>query len=105
MGYDDGGSYLMTDAFFHFLIAGKYGIPVEDLGAVDKSEKVVKAIKRQVGLITAQQFNSFSRNASNETSRTRLVGNITIPNRLRLVQDASQRGFCKGFSQLWFYWV
>ncbi|KAJ5356294.1 Protein of unknown function DUF3433 [Penicillium concentricum] len=93
----DRESYPMTDAFFYFLTAGKYGIPIEDLGAPGKSEKVIKAIKRQIRLITAQQFNSYSRGTSNETkSRTRLVGNITMPNRLRLIQDATSTRILEG---------
>jgi hypothetical protein len=87
----------MMDAFFHFLISGKYGLPIEDLGAADQSEKVINAIKRQIRLITAQQFNYFSRRTSNETtSRARLVGNITMPNRLRLVQDATSTRILEG---------
>ncbi|KAJ5177932.1 Protein of unknown function DUF3433 [Penicillium coprophilum] len=93
----DRESYPMTDAFFHFLITGKYGIPIEDLGAPEQSEKVIKAIKRQIGLITAQQFNSYSRGTSNETTaRARVVGNITVPNRLRLVQDATSTRILEG---------
>ncbi|KXG47473.1 Protein of unknown function DUF3433 [Penicillium griseofulvum] len=93
----DRASYPMMDAFFHFLIAGKYGIPIEDLGAADQSEKVINAIKRQIRLITAQQFNYFSRRTSNETiSRARLVGNITMPDRLRLVQDATSTRILEG---------
>ncbi|KAJ5200051.1 Protein of unknown function DUF3433 [Penicillium cf. griseofulvum] len=93
----DRDSYPLMDAFFHFLIAGKYGIPIEDLGVADQSEKVIEAIKRQIRLITAQQFNYFSRGTSNETaSQARLVGNITMPNRLRLVQDATSTRILQG---------
>lgn len=86
---DDIAESSNLDEFFTALVMGKYAIPAEDLLNPDSSDMVIKAINHQDRILRAQVFNNYSRSAANGTlGHTHLLGNITMPNRLRLSQDA-----------------
>ncbi|KAE8337371.1 hypothetical protein BDV24DRAFT_154440 [Aspergillus arachidicola] len=75
------------DSFFQALVSGRWAIPRDYLGDVDKVENVVKAIKFQDGIMRAQEFNGMTR-LSNASLGISYPGNITLTNsRLRLIQD------------------
>ncbi|KAJ5816436.1 hypothetical protein N7447_008669 [Penicillium robsamsonii] len=78
------------DGFFRALVMGKHAIPAENLVNPDSIDMVIKAIKHQDRILKAQIFNKYSRSAAdNGKDHTPLPGNITVPNRLRLLQDAA----------------
>lgn len=74
------------DPFFQALTVGRYAIPEENLGNAKDVDKVVKAIKFQSNIITAQGFN-YTR-ITNISHNGSYAGDVIFPNRLRLFQDA-----------------
>lgn len=78
------------DEFFTALIMGKYAIPADNLVNPNSSDMVIKAINHQDRILKAQVFNKYTRSAADGTlDHASLPGNITVPNRLRLMQDAA----------------
>ncbi|KAJ6133286.1 hypothetical protein N7471_008501 [Penicillium samsonianum] len=78
------------DKFFTALIMGKDAITAESVLNPNFSDTVIKAINRQDRILKAQVFNNHSRSAAYSTlDHASLPGNITVPNRLRLMQDAA----------------
>ncbi|CAG7989560.1 unnamed protein product [Penicillium nalgiovense] len=78
------------DWFFTALIMGKYAIPAESLLNPDSSDMVIKAINHHDRILQAQAFNNYSRNAADGTlDHAPIHGNITVSNRLHLLQDAA----------------
>ncbi|OQE24105.1 hypothetical protein PENFLA_c010G01323 [Penicillium flavigenum] len=78
------------DGFFTALITGKYAISAGSLLNPDSSDMVIKAINHQDRILKAQIFNNYSRSAADGTlDHAPLPGNITMSNRLRLLQDAA----------------
>ncbi|CAG8899015.1 unnamed protein product [Penicillium egyptiacum] len=78
------------DGFFAALIMGKYAIPAENLLNPDSSDMVIKAINHQDRILKAQVFNNYSRGAADGVlDHAHVPGNVTVSNRLRLLQDAT----------------
>ncbi|KAJ5248239.1 hypothetical protein N7497_008300 [Penicillium chrysogenum] len=78
------------DGFFTALIMGKYAISAEHLLDPDSSDMVIKAINHQDRILKAQVSNNYSRSVADGTlDHAPLPGNITMSNRLRLLQDAA----------------
>ncbi|KAJ5689238.1 hypothetical protein N7462_003630 [Penicillium macrosclerotiorum] len=82
--------YPTLDGFFQLLVAGRYGIPVENFKSAEYDEAVIKEIKHQHKIISAQQFNNYTRSTANDTVKhAPIIGNVTDSSRQRVVQDAS----------------
>lgn len=81
----DGTASMTLDPFFQALTVGRYAIPEEHLANAKDVDKVVKAIKFQSNIMTAQGFN-YVRTA-NISHDVLYAGDIIFPNRLRLFQD------------------
>ncbi|KAJ6178856.1 hypothetical protein N7519_009317 [Penicillium mononematosum] len=78
------------DGFFTALVIGKYAFPAENLLNPDSSDMVIKTINHQDRILKAQVFNNYIRSAADGTlDHAPLPGNITMSNRLRLLQDAA----------------
>jgi hypothetical protein len=78
------------DGFFTALITGKYATSAENLLDPGSSDMVIKAINHQDRILKAQIFNNYSRSvADGKLNHAPLPGNITMSNRLRLLQDAA----------------
>ncbi|EPS34478.1 hypothetical protein PDE_09442 [Penicillium oxalicum 114-2] len=91
------GDYPLLDGFFYLLIAGKYAITPDDLMRPEGDQTVIRAIKRQHKLINAQQLSNYTRSTANDTIKhAPLLGNITITNNRRLVQDATSTRILEG---------
>jgi hypothetical protein len=83
---NDGSISVTLDSFFLHLTTGRYAIPEESLRNVHDVDKVVKAIKFQSNIMTAQEFDiTRTTNTSRDVTYT---GEVTVPNQLRLIQDA-----------------
>ncbi|CAI7613189.1 unnamed protein product [Penicillium manginii] len=84
------GQYPEFDGFFQDLTSGRYAISVDNFQREEHNQNVAEAIQRQYKIITAQQFNNYTRGtANNSIQHEPLLGNITSSNRLRVVQDVT----------------
>ncbi|KAJ5586241.1 hypothetical protein N7450_006028 [Penicillium hetheringtonii] len=82
------GQFPKFDGFFQDLTSGRYAVPIEDFKTEKNDERVVEAIKFQHKLISAQQFNNYTRGTANDSVvHPTILGNITTSNRLRVIQD------------------
>ncbi|OQE19427.1 hypothetical protein PENSTE_c015G01958 [Penicillium steckii] len=82
------GQFPKFDGFFQDLTSGRYAVPTEDFKSAKYNEKMVEAIKFQHRLISAQQFNNYTRGTANDSVvHPTILGNVTTSNRLRVIQD------------------
>lgn len=91
------GKYPKFDGFFQDLTSGKYAISVDNFKSGENDQTVIDAIKNQHKIITAQQFNNYTRGTSNDSiEHSLLYGNVTTSNRLRVVQDIPSTRILEG---------
>ncbi|KAJ5099694.1 hypothetical protein N7532_006695 [Penicillium argentinense] len=95
------GKYPNFDGFFQDLTSGRYAIPIENFESSEHDLTVIDAIKRQYKIISAQQFNNYTRGTANDSiNHAPLLGNVTTPNRLRVVQDVTSTRLLEGLLAL-----
>ncbi|KAJ5995103.1 hypothetical protein N7481_002080 [Penicillium waksmanii] len=91
------GRYPKFDGFFQDLTSGRYAIPIENFKSEEHDEAVIGAIKHQHKIISAQQFNNYTRGTANASiAHTPILGNVTTSNRLRVVQDVTSTRILEG---------
>ncbi|KAE8453860.1 hypothetical protein EG329_007636 [Mollisiaceae sp. DMI_Dod_QoI] len=79
-------------------VFGVNGVPLEHLSNPANDQDVIDRITHLHKLIRAQQFTNYPRIILNNTSRlgAPITANITDPNRLRIVQDATSTHILEG---------
>jgi hypothetical protein len=91
------GKYPKFDGFFQDLTSGRYAISVDNFKSGANDRIVIEAIKYQHKIISAQQLNNYTRGTANDSiDHAPLLGNITMSNSLRVVQDATSTRLLEG---------